>query len=76
MQLDLAGVAASTGSACSSGESTPSHVLLAMGIDPLLARSSLRLTLGRRNTSEDVEFVLAILPQIVEKLRAISPAYT
>jgi cysteine desulfurase len=75
LQLDLAGVSASSGSACTSGESTPSHVLMAMGIETTLARGSLRLTLGRENTVEDVDYVLAVLPGILEKLRALSPLY-
>ncbi len=75
MQLDLHGVAASTGSACSSGEDSPSHVLTAMGFDPALARGSLRLTLGRENDARDVDDVLTILPEIVFKLRAMSPVY-
>ena len=75
LQLDLAGVAASSGSACSSGEAEPSHVLLAMGIDARLARGSLRLTLGRENRVEDVDQVLSVLPTVVEKLRVLSPVY-
>jgi cysteine desulfurase len=76
LNLDLAGVCASSGSACSSGELEPSHVLLAMGIPPEVAHGSLRLTLGRENTDEDVDYVLEILPGIVEKLRAMSPLYS
>jgi len=75
LHLDLAGVAASSGSACASGEEGPSHVLEAMGLDATLARGSLRLTLGRENTVEDVDYLLSILPGIVRKLRAISPIY-
>lgn len=75
LQLDLAGIAASSGSACTSGEDAPSHVLTAMGIEAALARGSLRLTLGRENTAEDVDYVLAVLPEILQKLRAISPVY-
>ncbi|MBM3189534.1 MAG: aminotransferase class V-fold PLP-dependent enzyme, partial [Chloroflexi bacterium] len=62
LQLDLAGVAASSGSACSSGAAEPSHVLTAMGIEDRLARGSLRLSLGRENTGEDVAYVLSVLP--------------
>jgi cysteine desulfurase len=75
LQLDLQGVAASTGSACTSGAEEPSHVLAAMGIEERLARSSLRLTLGRDNTAEDIEHVLAVLPGIVRRLRDLSPLY-
>ncbi len=75
LHLDAAGIAASSGSACSSGEEGPSHVLTAMGLDPTLARGSLRLTLGRENTAQDVEAVLAVLPEIIQRLRAISPLY-
>ena len=75
LHLDLAGVAASSGSACASGEEGPSHVLEAMDLDATLARGSLRLTLGRENTVEDVDYLLSILPGIVRKLRAISPIY-
>jgi len=75
LNLDLKGVAASSGSACTSASLEPSHVLLAMGIPVEVAHGSLRLTLGRENTAEDVEYVLEILPPIVEKLRAMSPLY-
>jgi len=73
IQLDLLGVAASSGSACSVGAVEPSHVLTAMGVPPEEAHGSLRLTLGRENTEEDVDYVLEVLPPIVERLRAISP---
>jgi len=73
IQLDLKGVAASSGSACSTGAVEPSHVLTAMGVPPEEAFGSLRLTLGRDNTEEDVDYVLEVLPSIVERLRAISP---
>jgi len=76
LQLDLAGVAASSGSACASAEKGPSHVLAAMGLDTTLARGSLRLTLGRENSVEDVDYVLSILPNMIRRLRAISPIYT
>jgi len=67
--LDLAGVAASSGSACASGAPTPSHVLTAMGFAPTEALGALRLTLGRENTEADVDFVIAKLPEIVAKVR-------
>ncbi len=73
LNLDLEGVCASTGSACSSASLEPSHVLLALGLSPEQAHGSLRFTLGRENTEADVERVLDVLPGIVAKLRAISP---
>ncbi|MGQ9625976.1 MAG: cysteine desulfurase NifS [Anaerolineae bacterium] len=75
LNLDLNGVAASSGSACTSASLEPSHVLLAMGIPAEEAHGSLRLTLGRDNTEEDVDYVLEVLPGIIEKLRAMSPLY-
>lgn len=75
MHLDLAGIAASSGSACTTGETEPSHVLMAMGMDGRLARGSLRLTLGRANTAEDIAYVSALLPNIIERLRSLSPVY-
>lgn len=73
LNLDLTGIAASTGSACSSSSLEPSHVLLAMGLSHELAHGSLRFTLGRENDEEDIERVLEVLPMIVTKLRAMSP---
>lgn len=73
LSLDLQGVAASSGSACTSGSLEPSHVLLAMGLPHEVAQGSLRLTLGRDNQESDVDYVLEILPPIVERLRAMSP---
>ena len=75
LNLDLAGVAASSGSACTSGSLEPSHVLLGMGLCHEVAHGSLRLTLGRENTVEDVDYVLSILSGIVDRLRAMSPLY-
>jgi len=75
LNLDLKGVAASSGSACTSGSLEPSHVLTAMGYPQEEAHGSLRLTLGRENTEADVEYVLEILPAIIEKLRVMSPLY-
>ncbi len=75
LRLDVAGICASTGSACASMEEAPSHVLTAMGIDVTEARGSLRLTLGRENNDEDVARVLGVLPRIVADLRAMSPIY-
>ncbi len=73
LHLDLRGIAVSTGSACSSASKDPSHVLLAIGLAPENIHGSIRFTLGRENTSEDIEYVLGVLPEIVGKLRAISP---
>jgi cysteine desulfurase len=71
--LDLKGIACSTGAACSSGAVEPSHVLLALGLSPDQARSSLRFSLGRQTTKEDVDLLLRTLPGVVERLRALSP---
>lgn len=71
LSLDLHGIAASTGSACTSGSVDPSHVLLSMHYTPEEARGTLRLTLGKDNTDEDVDAVLDVLPGIVEKIRGL-----
>jgi len=73
LQLDLKGIAASTGSACSTGSLEPSHVLLALGLTHQQAHGSLRITLGRENTEEEVDYLLEVLPGVVSKLREISP---
>ena len=73
--LDLKGLAVSTGAACSSGAIEPSHVLTAMGLPPEIARASLRFSLGKQNTLEDVDFALALVPQTVARLRELSPVY-
>jgi len=75
LNLDEKGIAASTGSACSSKKLLPSHVLMAIGLDEVQAHGSLRLTLGRENTKEDIEYVLQVVPETVKKLRAISPLW-
>ncbi|WP_069805670.1 cysteine desulfurase NifS [Thermogemmatispora onikobensis] len=72
LNLDLLNIAASTGSACTSGSVEPSHVLVALGLPPEWARGSLRLTLGKDNCEEDVDTVLTVLPGIVEKLRSLA----
>jgi cysteine desulfurase len=72
LSLDMKGVAASTGSACTSGSLEPSHVLLAMGIPPEEAHGSLRLTLGKDNTREDVDYFVKVIKPIVERLRDMS----
>ena len=73
--LDLKGLAVSTGAACSSGAIEPSHVLTAMGLRPERARGSIRFSLGKQNTPEDVEFALGLVPQTVARLRELSPLY-
>ena len=75
LRLDLAGIAGSSGSACTSGSLDPSHVLLAIGLPHEIAHGSLRLSLTDTNTEEEVDEVLRVLPDIVEKLRAMSPMY-
>ena len=73
--MDLRGIACSTGSACSSGSLEPSHVLSAIGLKPEQARASIRFSLGRFNSEEDVDAALRILPGVVEQLRSVSPHY-
>lgn len=73
LQLDFKGIAASTGSACSTGSLEPSHVLLALGLTHEQAHGSLRITLGRENTQEEADYLLEVLPGVVAKLREISP---
>ena len=73
--LDMKGVCASSGSACTSGSLDPSHVLLAIGLPHEIAHGSLRLSLGDENTMEDVEYILEILPPIIERLRSMSPVW-
>ncbi len=75
LSLDMKGIAASSGSACTSGSLDPSHVLLAIGLPHEIAHGSLRMTLGRSNSEEDIDYVLEALPEIVERLRAMSPLY-
>jgi len=73
--LDLKGLAVSTGAACSSGAIEPSHVLTAMGLRPDRARASIRFSLGKQNTPEEVDFALDLVPQTVSRLRELSPVY-
>jgi cysteine desulfurase len=75
LNLDMKGIAGSSGSACSSGSLEPSHVLLAIGLPHEIAHGSLRLSLGEVNTEEDVDYVLEVLPEIVDRLRQMSPLY-
>lgn len=73
--LDLKGIACSTGAACSSGAVEPSHVLTAIGLAPEDARATLRLSLGRQTTEEEIDFALETIPTVIERLRLISPTY-
>ena len=73
MLLNDEGIAASSGSACSSGSGKPSHVLLAIGLKPEEIYGSLRISLGKYNTEEDIDYILENLPIAVKKLRKISP---
>jgi cysteine desulfurase len=73
--LDLKCMAVSAGSACASGASELSHVLVAMGLRPDQARASIRLSLGRQTVAEDVDIALALIPETVARLRELSPVY-
>ena len=75
LMLDMNGICASTGSACSTGSLDPSHVLLGIGLSHEISHGSLRLTLGPQNTPEDVDYILARLEQVVKTLRAMSPIW-
>jgi len=74
--LDLKGLAVSTGAACSSGAIEPSHVLTAMGLRPERARASIRFSLGKQNTHEDIDFALGLIPETVGRLRELSPVWS
>ncbi|HUQ49127.1 MAG TPA: cysteine desulfurase family protein, partial [Terriglobales bacterium] len=73
--LDLKGIAVSAGAACSSGAIEPSHVLVAMGMPKAQARASIRISLGKHNTDEDVDYMISVLPETAAKLRELSPSY-
>ncbi|MBQ8028340.1 MAG: cysteine desulfurase NifS [Clostridia bacterium] len=75
LMLDMKGVCASSGSACTSGSLDPSHVLLSIGLKHEVAHGSLRLSLGEYNTEEDVDYILEVLPPIIERLRDMSPLW-
>ena len=75
MLLDDRGIAASSGSACTSGSLDPSHVLLALGLPHEVAHGSLRLSLGAETTEEDVDIMLQEIPEVVSYLRSISPVW-
>ncbi len=73
--LDLKGLSVSTGAACSSGAIEPSHVLVAMGLSADRARGSLRFSLGKQNTAEDIDFAIELVPEVLGRLRELSPVY-
>ncbi len=75
LSLDLKGISASSGSACTSGSLDPSHVLLAIGLPHEIAHGSLRMTFSDENTEEDIDYILSVLPPIIEKLRSMSPLW-
>ncbi|AUS96534.1 cysteine desulfurase NifS [Clostridium thermosuccinogenes] len=75
LMLDMKGIAASSGSACTSGSLDPSHVLLAIGLPHEIAHGSLRITFGEENTDEDIDYLMEVLPDIVNRLREMSPLY-
>ncbi len=75
LYLDMEGICTSTGSACSTGSLDPSHVLMAIGLSHEVSHGSLRVTLGRFNTEEEVDYIIETLPKVVERLRAMSPVW-
>lgn len=75
LYLDMEGICTSTGSACSTGSLDPSHVLMAIGLSHEVSHGSLRVTLGRFNTEEEVNYIIETLPKVVEKLRSMSPVW-
>jgi cysteine desulfurase len=76
ISLDLEGIAVSTGSACASGSLEASHVLLAMGIKKEVAHNSIRFSLGRKNTKEEIKKVVKVLPGIIKRMRDMNPDYS
>jgi len=75
LYLDLAGIAVSTGSACASGSLDPSHVILATGLPAECAHGSIRISLGRENTTQDIDYMLHVLPGVIGRIRDMSTAY-
>jgi cysteine desulfurase len=75
LYADFEGIQVSTGSACSTGSLEPSHVIMALGKDPEKAHGSVRFSLGRETTEEDIEYVVDKFPAIIDKLRKMSPLY-
>ena len=76
LALDLKGIACSSGSACTSGTTEPSHVLKAMAADSLMAQGAIRFSLGRSTTKEQLDYVIGVLPDVIGKLREMSPVYS
>jgi cysteine desulfurase len=75
LYLDIEGIAVSTGSACASGSLDPSHVLLATGVDAELAHGSIRFSMGRESSRQEVDYLLEVLPRTIQKIRNMSTAY-
>ena len=75
LNLDMKGIAASSGSACTSGSLEPSHVLVSMGLTHELSHGSVRFSLGKSNTVQEIDYLLEIMPPIVERMRSMSPLY-
>lgn len=75
LMLDMNGICASSGSACTSGSLDPSHVLLALGLKHEVAHGSLRLSISDENTDEDIDYILEVVPKVVERLRSMSPLW-
>jgi cysteine desulfurase len=75
LYLDLAGIAVSTGSACASGSLDPSHVILATGLPVECAHGSIRISMGRENSFDDVDYMLTVLPDVIGRIRSMSSAY-
>ena len=75
LRLDMEGICVSTGSACTSGSMEPSHVLAALGLPPRLAQGTVRFSLGKDNTEAEIDEVIEKVPNVVEQMRAMSPAY-
>lgn len=73
MHLDMRGISVATGSACATRKLEPSHVLTAIGVDPVIAHGAIRFTLSRMNTEEEINYTLEVLPNVIEKLREMSP---
>ncbi len=73
LNFDMKGICASTGSACTSGSLEPSHVLTAMGVDPVISQGSVRFSVGRMNTEKDIKYCIKVIPPIIKRLREMSP---
>jgi cysteine desulfurase len=76
LAMDLKGIACSSGSACTSGTTEPSHVLKAMGVESIMAQGAIRFSIGRSTSRDDLDYVLGVLPDVVGKLREMSPVYS